>query len=143
MTLTGLPPFVPPTTTVPGHAPWGRGSWEGEEPVRAVVRIDGPQARWVVQHVGPDHVSLGEPAGDDGDGTVVVGAPVTNRAALRSFVLSFLEHAERSSSPRAQGRPRALVGAGVVTASEASGARLQRLLSMVPWIAGQDGPTVA
>jgi proteasome accessory factor B len=93
VTLSDLPPFVPPTTAVPGRA---LGAWElgGEAPVRAVVRIDGPQARWVVQHVGPDHVRSGESAGDGGDGAVVVELPVTNRAALRSFVLSFLEHAE-------------------------------------------------
>ncbi len=93
VTLTDLPPFEPPTTAVPGRA---LGAWElgGEEPIRAVVRIDGPQARWVVQHVGPDHVRSGESVGDGGDGAVVVELPVTNRAALRSFVLSFLEHAE-------------------------------------------------
>lgn len=93
------PTFEPPATSVPGRA---LGAWElgGEEPVRAVVRIDGPQARWAVQHVGPDHVrSVGSGAGgdvaaDDRDGAVVVELPVTNRAALRSFVLSFLEHAE-------------------------------------------------
>lgn len=91
VTVTDLPAFEPPATTVPGRA---LGAWElgGEKPVRAVVRIDGPQARWVVQHVGPDHVrSHGH--GDDGE-TVIVELPVTNRAALRSFVLSFLEHAE-------------------------------------------------
>ena len=85
-----LPSFDPPATAVPGRA---LGAWElgGEEPVRAVVRIDGPQARWVLQHVGPDRVVS---ADDGGDGAVVVALPVTNRAALRSFVLSFLEHAE-------------------------------------------------
>jgi proteasome accessory factor B len=89
VTLTDLPAFVPPSTAVPGRA---RGAWElgGEEPVRAVLRIDGPQARWVVHHVGPDHVRSVEAD----EGVVVVELPVTNRAALRSFVLSFLEHAE-------------------------------------------------
>lgn len=87
--LTDLPPFDPPATAVPGRA---RGAWElgAEEPVRAIVRIDGPQARWAVQHLGPDHVRA-----DGGDGTaVIVELPVTNRAAFRSFVLSFLDHAE-------------------------------------------------
>jgi proteasome accessory factor B len=91
--LTDLPTFAPPSTAVPGRA---LGAWElgGEEPVRAVVRIDGPQSRWVVHHVGPDHVRSTEP-GEDGEvASVVVELPVTNRAALRSFVLSFLEHAE-------------------------------------------------
>lgn len=91
VTVTGLPAFEPPATAVPGRA---LGAWElgGEEPVRAVVRIDGPQARWVVQHVGPDHVRSSGHADDEH--AVVVELPVTNRAALRSFVLSFLEHAE-------------------------------------------------
>jgi proteasome accessory factor B len=86
--LTDLPAFVPPSTTVPGRA---RGAWElgGEEPVTARVRIGGPQAQWAVQHVGPDHVIQA-----DDDGTVVIELPVTNRSAFRSFVLSFLEHAE-------------------------------------------------
>jgi len=85
---TDLPPFEPPSTTVPGQA---RGAWElgAEDPVRAVVRVDATQARWVVQHVGPGHVRA-----TDEDGSVVVELPVTNRAAFRSFVLSFLDHAE-------------------------------------------------
>jgi proteasome accessory factor B len=86
------PAFEPPATTVPGRA---LGAWElgAEDPVRAVVRVDGPQARWVVQHVGPDHVLADE------DDAVVVELPVTNRAAFRSFVLSFLEHAEVVEPP--------------------------------------------
>jgi proteasome accessory factor B len=95
VTLTDGPTFEPPATSVPGRA---LGAWElgGEAPVRAVVRIDGPQARWAVQHVGPDHVRTveGGEGGDDPEGAVVVELPVTNRAAFRSFVLSFLEHAE-------------------------------------------------
>ncbi len=84
--------FEPPATNVPGRA---LGAWElgAEDPVRAVVRVDGPQARWVVQHVGPDHVLADE------DDAVVVELPVTNRAAFRSFVLSFLEHAEVVEPP--------------------------------------------
>lgn len=91
--LADGPTFSPPSTTVPGRA---RGAWElgGEEPLIARVRIDGPQAHWALQHVGPDHVV------DEGDdGTVVIELPVTNRGAFRSFVLSFLEHAEVLSPP--------------------------------------------
>ncbi len=86
--LTEEPTFEPPATAVPGRA---RGAWElgGEEPLRARVRIDGPQVGWAVQHLGPDHV-----VEEGADGSVVVELPVTNRAAFRSFVLSFLEHAE-------------------------------------------------
>ena len=92
VSLTDGPAFEPPATAAPGMA---QGAWElgDEEPVRAVVRIDGPQARWVVHHVGPDHVLT-----DEGD-AVVVELPVTNRAALRSFVLSFLDHAELLEPP--------------------------------------------
>jgi proteasome accessory factor B len=88
------PPFaVPEPTAAPGRA---RGAWElgGEEVVAARVRIDGPQARWAVQHVGPDHV-----VSEDADGSVVVELPVTNRDAFRSFVLSFLDHAEVLGPP--------------------------------------------
>ena len=86
-TLDG-PAFEVPATTVPGQA---RGTWElgAEPPVRARLLIDGPQASWAVQHVGPDQV-----VEEREDGSVVVELPVTNRAAFRSFVLSFLEHAE-------------------------------------------------
>jgi predicted DNA-binding transcriptional regulator YafY len=66
--------------------PWQLG--EGE-PITARVRIDGPQASWAVHHLGQSAVvELG--AG----GEVVVELPVTNISAFRSFVLSFLEHAE-------------------------------------------------
>lgn len=93
VTATELPAFSPPETTVPGRA---RGVWElgGEEPVRALVRISGPQARWAMQHVGPDQVRSVDAPQDGGDPVVTIELPVTNRAALRSFVLSFLEHAE-------------------------------------------------
>ena len=48
------------------------------------------QAVWAVQHVGPDHV-----VGEDADGSVDASSCRSrNRAAFRSFVLSFLEHAE-------------------------------------------------
>ena len=87
------PRFDVPATSVPGQA---RGTWElgAEPPVRARVRIEGPAASWAVQHVGPDHV-----VSEEADGSVVVELPVTNRAAFRSFVLSFLEHAEILEPP--------------------------------------------
>ncbi len=91
--LTDGEGFEPPATAVPGRA---RGAWElgAEEPVRARIRVDGPPASWVVQHVGPDHV-----VDQEADGSVVLELPVTNRAAFRSFVLSFLEHAEVLDPP--------------------------------------------
>ena len=78
---------------MPGRA---KGAWElgAEASVVARVRIDPAQAQWALQHVGPDHVV--ERAADGG---IVVELPVTNRAAFRSFVLSFLEHAEVLDPP--------------------------------------------
>ncbi len=80
--------FERPAVSVPGVQldPWELG--EGE-PVEARVRVDGPQAPWIVQHLGPGAVAEERP-----DGSVVVELPVTNRDAFRSFVLSFLDHAE-------------------------------------------------
>jgi proteasome accessory factor B len=91
--LADRPPFDPPRTARPGQA---RGVWElgAEEPVRARLRIGGPQVGWALQHLGPDHV-----VEQSGDGSIVVELPVTNRAAFRSFVLSFLEHAEILEPP--------------------------------------------
>ena len=91
--VTQAPAFTAPVSAAPGRA---RGAWElgAEAPVRARVRIDGAQAVWATQHVGPERVVAQEP-----DGSVVVELPVTNRAAFRSFVLSFLEHAEVLDPP--------------------------------------------
>jgi proteasome accessory factor B len=80
--------FERPATAVPGARaePWQLG--EGEV-VRARLRIDGPQASWAVHHLGDSATVEHEE-----DGSVVVELPVTNRVALRSFVLGFLDHAE-------------------------------------------------
>lgn len=90
--LTDEPAFEAPATSVPGQA---RGAWElgAEDPVEAVVRVDGPQASWAARHVGPDR------AEEDGEGAVLLRLPVTNRGAFRAFVLSFLEHAEVLEPP--------------------------------------------
>jgi proteasome accessory factor B len=84
---------LPPPSSSPGMA---RGAWElgGDAVLTARVRIDAAQARWAVQHVGPDHV-----VAEDDDGSVVVELPVTNRSAFRSFVLGFLDHAEVLEPP--------------------------------------------
>jgi proteasome accessory factor B len=88
VTVLDEPPFARPESTSLGGA---RGAWAlgGDDEVVARVRIDAEQARWAVQHVGPDHV-----VADEDDGAVVIELPVTNRDAFRSFVLGFLDHAE-------------------------------------------------
>jgi len=92
VTATDGAAFTPPATAVPGRT---QGAWElgADPPVRARLRIEGPPARWALHHVSPDQVVA------DDDGAVVVELPVTNRAAFRSFVLSFLDHAEVLDPP--------------------------------------------
>jgi predicted DNA-binding transcriptional regulator YafY len=80
--------FARPATASPGGPvePWQLG--EGE-PVMARVAVDAVQAPWIVDHLGPQAV-VERPD----DGSVVVELPVTNRESFRSFVLTFLDHAE-------------------------------------------------
>src|ERR671910_1237383 len=82
------PRFEPPSTAVPGvqFEPWQLG--EGK-PVTAKILVDAPQAPWIVQHLGPGAV-----AEERSDGSVVVTMTITNRDNFRSFVLTFLDHAE-------------------------------------------------
>jgi predicted DNA-binding transcriptional regulator YafY len=82
------PTFDRPATAGPGGPaePWQLG--EGE-PVMARVAVDAVQAPWIVDHLGMEAV-VDRPA----DGSVVVELPVTNRESFRSFVLTFLDHAE-------------------------------------------------
>jgi proteasome accessory factor B len=84
-------PFEPPDTTTAPAVPWQMGD---EEPVQARLRVDGDHAGWAIGQVGADAV---EERGDDG--AVVLGVTVTNRAAFRSFVLGFLDHAEVLDPP--------------------------------------------
>ena len=71
--------------------PWHYG--EGEA-VTAVVRIEGDHARWAVDQLGTHTVTLVEP-----DGSTTFAVPVTSWPAFRSFVLSFLDHAEVLGPP--------------------------------------------
>src|SRR5918995_2205024 len=82
------PRFERPSTAVPGVElePWQLG---GDQTVEARVLVDAPQAPWIVQHLGPGAVAEERP-----DGSVVVTMAVTNRDNFRSFVLTFLDHAE-------------------------------------------------
>lgn len=85
--------FVPPPVADAGRPaqPWEYG--EGD-PVLAHLLVDGGQAAWAVQHLGDDAVVDRRP-----DGSVVVEVPVTNPDAFRSFVLTFLDHAEVLAPP--------------------------------------------
>jgi proteasome accessory factor B len=66
--------------------PWAYGDGEA---VTAVLRVDAEQARWALDQLGVDSVI---DSADDGSMTFAV--PVTSWPAFRSFVLSFLDHAE-------------------------------------------------
>ena len=76
----------------------GRSSSPGRsgrsEAVEAQVLVDAAQAPWIVQHLGPGSV-----AEERADGSVVVTMTVTNRDNFRSFVLTFLDHAEVLGPP--------------------------------------------
>jgi proteasome accessory factor B len=80
--------FEPRPATEAGRRrqPWELG--EGS-PVTARLLVDADQAAWAVQHVGRDRVIDERP-----DGSVVFEIEVTSTAGFRSFVLTFLEHAE-------------------------------------------------
>ena len=82
------PRFERPEVAVPGVRlePWQLGT--GEE-TQAQVLVDAAQAPWIVQHLGPAAV-----VEERADGSVVVSMTVTNRDNFRSFVLTFLDHAE-------------------------------------------------
>jgi len=94
--LTGPPvagpaaAFDPPTATAPvaGH-PWEVGD---EDPVDVRVIVDADQAAWAVGYAGV------APEQRD-DGAVVLTLRTTNRAALRAWVLGFLDHAEIEGPP--------------------------------------------
>lgn len=80
--------FERPKVAEPGLRlePWQLGAGE---PTQATVLVDAAQAPWIVQHLGPGAVVEERP-----DGAVVVTMTVTNRDNFRSFVLTFLDHAE-------------------------------------------------
>lgn len=80
-------------SSVPGRRvqPWELG--EGP-PVTARLLVDADQAAWAIQHVGREQVVEERP-----DGSVVIEMAVTNPPGFRSFVLTFLEHAEVLSPP--------------------------------------------
>ena len=85
------------TSATPGDGatapppPWELGT---DEPVTAQLLVDADQAGWAEGHVGPGAVVERRD-----DGAVVLSVRVTNRDALRSFVLGFLDHAELLGPP--------------------------------------------
>jgi predicted DNA-binding transcriptional regulator YafY len=76
----------PPSPDASPPPPWRLG--EDEEVVGRLL-VDATQARWALDALGEQSVAERRP-----DGSVVFTIPVTNRAAFRSFVLGFLDHAE-------------------------------------------------
>lgn len=78
------------TPGVPGQ-PWQLAM---EPPLTARVRIDAAQAPWALQALGEDASVV-----EADDGSVEVTLEVTNRDGFRSFVLTFLDHAEVLEPP--------------------------------------------
>ncbi|MEY2569285.1 MAG: proteasome accessory factor [Actinomycetota bacterium] len=81
----------PPARSTRPPRPWEMGD---EDEVTARVLVDGDQADRVIAEVGVDAVTERRP-----DGAVVVDLRVTNRAALRTFVLGLLDRAEVLGPP--------------------------------------------
>jgi predicted DNA-binding transcriptional regulator YafY len=81
--------FARPPEASGGPGPWAPWEMGDEEPVAVTVLVDGDQARWAVDAAG--EVAVRERRQD---GSVVLELRVTNRAALRSFVLGMLDHGE-------------------------------------------------
>jgi predicted DNA-binding transcriptional regulator YafY len=71
--------------------PWRFGD---DDPIAARVLVDAPQAPGVMHQVGEHSVVERRP-----DGSVVLGLPVTNVAAFRSFVVGLLDGAEVLDPP--------------------------------------------
>lgn len=71
-------------------------SWElgDEEPILARLLVDADQAGWAKHYLGRDAVVASHP-----DGSAEFELTVRNSEAFRSFVLTFLEHAELLSPP--------------------------------------------
>jgi predicted DNA-binding transcriptional regulator YafY len=81
----------PATPAARPPAPWEMGD---EDEVTARVLVDGDQAQRVIAELGPQVVTERRD-----DGSIVVDLRVTNRAALRSWVLDRLDRAELLGPP--------------------------------------------
>lgn len=85
--------FPRPARPHPGVSlqPWELG---GEAVTDARLLVDADQAGWAAHYLGPEAV-----AATREDGSVELHVPVTNLGAFRSFVLTFLDHAEVLGPP--------------------------------------------
>jgi proteasome accessory factor B len=81
----------PPGGATGPPPPWQLGDGEA---VTATLLVDAAQAAWARAAAGPDAVAESRP-----DGSLVLRMAVTNRAAFRSFVLGFLDHARLLGPP--------------------------------------------
>jgi predicted DNA-binding transcriptional regulator YafY len=73
------------------YRPWDDGS---ADQVLAVVCVDADQAPWAAEMLG-EHTVVGV----DGNGGTIFNVPITSWPAFRSFLLSFLDHAELLEPP--------------------------------------------
>lgn len=85
ITIAERAAFDRPATDAGIHRqPWELGD---EAPQTARLLVDPDQAAWAQHHIG-------DPVETRDDGSIVLEVAVTNEEAFRSFVLTFLEHAE-------------------------------------------------
>lgn len=77
---------TPVTASTPDLDPWGYGPGD---PITASLRVDAGQSPFALEVLGPDSVSERHE-----DGSTTFAVEVTSWPAFRSFVLSFLDHAE-------------------------------------------------
>jgi proteasome accessory factor B len=85
--------FARPDREHPGAAapPWQLG---GDDEITVRLRVDADQAAWARTTLGDEAVAARHP-----DGAITFELVVTNRAALRSFALTFLDHAVIEDPP--------------------------------------------
>lgn len=81
----------PPETRGEDYRPWDDGS---ETPVLAVIAVDAAHAGWARETLGEQTV-----AGTDDRGRTRFMVPITSWPAFRSFLVSFLDHAELLEPP--------------------------------------------
>ena len=120
-----------PETAVEGGAaqPWQFG--EGD-PVTARLLGRSRSGR-----AGCEVTSATNRAEERHDGSLVFRVAVTNWPAFRSFVLTFLEHAEILSPPELRDADDRVVLDGRDVSRLTADDRMRRMLSIIPWVAAQ------